>query len=470
MSKTGIATTIKFLLVFVLLAATGCAAPATQAPAEPAAPQAPAEPAKTEAPAQAVVTEAPAEPVVTEAPAEPAEVKPLRVALYAQYIQWFPLEQALKDYQATHPEFQYEFLTLPAEEQAYAALTQKLQLDAQQQTAPYDVIFGPTPFIEPSFLAKLGLLEPLDEHFPQETWDDVYSSVLTEIKYTGDGKIYTYPFWSDVFGLIYRPSMLVEATGSDVPPATWDEILAACEQVKAKMGDTVSCFGGDWKFSHRLFMPILGTFTDQMFNEEGILNLEGEPTLKTLRLIKDLYQYMPDNSAEALGSSKTFQANGVVMMTYWQAQVLRAVQANVPADDVMMTSFPRGDFENTIFWTGGAIIPKYSSNIPGAITFLKEILHTQPMIDVSYLENYKIVPFKSIAEAYIAQDKLPEWAPGLISLLEVAQPIPSNEYYLSFEQPILQEELEKMLLLDQSPEETQANIIARMAEEIARSK
>ena len=444
MLKTRFSTIVPILLILTLLAAAGCTT-ATQAPAEPV------------------------EPAATEAPAA-VESKPLRVALYAQYIQWFPLEQALKDYQATHPDFQFEFLTLPAEEQAYAALTQKLQLAAQQQTAPYDVIFGPTPFIEPSFLAKLGLLEPLDDYFPQATWDDVYPSVLKEIKYTGDGKIYTYPFWSDVFGLIYRPSMLMEATGSDVPPKTWDEILQACEQVKANYGDSVSCFGGDWKFSHRLFMPILGTYTDNMYTPEGILNLEGEPTLKTLQLIKELYQYMPANSADALGSSKTFQANGVVMMTYWQAQVLRAIQANVPADDVLMSSFPSGTNDNTIFWTGGAIIPKYSSNIPGAITFLKEILHTQPMIDISYLENYKIVPFKSIADQYIAENKLPEWAPGLISLLEVAQPIPSNEYYLSFEQPILGEELEKMLLLDQSPEETQANIVRRMAEELEKAK
>jgi ABC-type glycerol-3-phosphate transport system substrate-binding protein len=450
MLKTRISTFVPILLILMLLAAAGCTT-ATQAPEVPAA------------------TEAPAEPAATEAPAA-AESKPLRVALYAQYIQWFPLEEALKEYQATHPDFQYEFLTLPAEEQAYAALTQKLQLDAQQQTAPYDVIFGPTPFIEPSFLAKLGLLEPLDDYFPQETWDDVYPSVLREIKYTGDDKIYTYPFWSDVFGLISRPSMLMEATGSDVPPKTWDEILQVCEQVKAHYGDAVSCFGGDWKFSHRLFMPILGTYTDSMYTPEGILNLEGEPTLKTLQLIKELYQYMPANSADALGSSKTFQANGVVMMTYWQAQVLRAIQANVPADDVVMTSFPSGTNDNTIFWTGGAIIPKYSSNIPGAITFLKEILHTQPMIDISYLENYKIVPFKSIADQYIAENKLPDWAPGLIGLLEVAQPIPSNEYYLSFEQPILGEELEKMLLLDQSPEETQANIVRRMAEEIEKAK
>jgi spermidine/putrescine-binding protein len=217
-------------------------------------------------------------------------------------------------------------------------------------------------------------------------------------------------------------------------------------------------------------MPILGTFTENMYTPEGILNLEGEPTLKTLQLIKELYQYMPANSADALGSSKTFQANGVVMMTYWQPQVLRAIQANVPADDVKMSAFPKGTNDNTIFWTAGAIIPKYSANIPGAITFIKEILHTQPMIDISYLDNYKIVPFKSVADNYIAQNKLPEWAPGLIGLLGVAQPIPSNEYYLSFEQPILGEELEKMLLLDQSPEETQANILARLAEELAKAQ
>ena len=448
MFKSRFSSIMALLLAVTLLVSAGCA-PAVQAPPEPAATQAPAEPAATEE-------------------TTAAETRPLRVALYAQYIQWFPLEEALKEYQATHPDFEYEFLTLPAEEQAYAALTQKLQLDAQQETAPYDIIFGPTPFIEPSFLAKLGLLEPLDDHFPQETWDDVYPSVLEEIKYTGDGKIYTYPFWSDVFGLIYRPSMLEEATGSATPPETWDEILQACEQVKETYGDSPSCFGGDWKFSHRLLMPILGTYTENMYTPEGVLNMEGEPGLKTLQLLKDLYEYMPANSADALGSSKTFQANGVVMMTYWQAQVLRAIQANVPEDDVLMTSFPKGDYENTIFWTGGAIIPKYSSNIPGAITFLKEILHTQPMIDISYLENYKVVPFESVAQNYIAEDKLPTWAPGLIGLLEVAQPIPSNEYYLSFEQPILGEEVEKMLLLGQSPEETQENIVRRFKEELAR--
>lgn len=456
MSKTRITTIMQLLLVIVLLAAAGCAAPTTQAPAEPAKTEVPAAPAETKAPAE---------------PAAPAEGKPCRVALYAQYIQWFPLEQALKDYQAAHPEFQYEFLTLPAEEQAYAALTQKLQLEAQQQTAPYDVIFGPTPFIEPSFLAKLGLLEPLDDLFPQETWDDVYPSVQKEIKYTGDGKIYTYPFWTDVFGTIYRPSFLKEGLGSDVPPTNWDEILAACEKFKASsLGSTVSCFGGDWKFPHRLFMPILGTFTDQMYTPEGVLNLEGEPTLKTLQLIKSLYDYMPANSADALGSSKTFQANGVAMMTYWQPQVMRAIQANVPPDDVKMTSFPKGDFENTIFWTAGAIIPKYAANKACAVTFIKDILHTQPMIDLSYLDNYKIVPFKSVEEDYKAQGKLPEWAPGLIGLLGVAQPIPSNEYYLSFEQPILTEEIEKMLISGQSPEDTQANIIKRVNEALAEAK
>jgi ABC-type glycerol-3-phosphate transport system substrate-binding protein len=448
MSKQRILKIMQLMLVVVMLVTAGCA---TAAPEQPAA------------------TEAPAQPAATEEPA-PAEVKPVRVALYAQYIQWFPLEQALKDYQAAHPEFQFEFLTLPAEEQAYAALTQKLQLEAQQEQAPYDVIFGPTPFIEPSFLAKLGLLEPLDGHFPAETWNDVYPSVLNEIKYTGDGKIYTYPFWTDVYGLIYRPSMLVEATGSDTPPQTWDEIVAVCKQVKEKLGEAVSCFGGDWKFSHRLFIPMMGTYTDSMYTPEGVLNLEGEATLNTLKMIKELYQYMPANAAEALGSSKTFQANGVALEVYWQTQMLRAIQANVPADDVKMTSFPRGTNENTVFWTAGAVIPKYAANKDGAIRFIKEILHTQKLIDVSMLDNYKIVPFKTVVANYTSQNKLPVWAPGLIPLLDVADPIPSNEYYLSFEQTIISEEMEKMLLTGQSPEDTQANMVRRLKEELEKAK
>jgi ABC-type glycerol-3-phosphate transport system substrate-binding protein len=356
-----------------------------------------------------------------------------------------------------------EVLPIPGEEAAWQAITQKMQLEAQDEYASWDLIYGPTPFIEPGAMAPLGLLEPLDEWFPQEFWDDIYEGVQKEITSTHDGKKYHIPLWSDVFGLIYRPSMLEAAVGTTEPPKNWDEIISYCEQIEEHYGDEISCFGADWPWSHREFTPMMGTYTSEMFTEEGIWNLDDPAALKALQVMEELYPYMPDNAAEPLGSSKAFQANGVAMMIYWQAQVLRATQAGVPEDDVAISSFPAGDNENTLFWSGGIMIPTYSENKEGAVQFISEcILGEQSIRDI--FNNFKIVPFKSAVKMLTDDGTMPDWAPPLIALLDVAQAIPSNTLYLTIEQPIFQEEIEKMMLTDQTPEQTLENIKTRIQE------
>jgi ABC-type glycerol-3-phosphate transport system substrate-binding protein len=263
--------------------------------------------------------------------------------------------------------------------------------------------------------------------------------------------------------------MLEEAVGTDEPPESWDEILEYCEKIDEHYGGEISCFGADWPWSHREFTPMMGTFTDKMFTDEGVWDLDDPAALKTLELMKELYPYMPANASESLGSSKSFQAGGVAMMIYWQAQVLRATQAGVPEDDVLITSFPKGDLDNTLFWSGGIMIPTYSENKEGAVTFIKDcILGEQSIRDI--YNNFKIVPFKSAVKMLTDDGTMPEWAPPLISLLDVAQAIPSNTYYLTIEQPAFQEEVEKMLLADQSPEDTLANLKQRIEEGLAESQ
>ena len=413
----------------------------------------------------------PQEPEVEEpAPEEPAEPAPetskLRVGIYAYMTNGIPFDDQVAACMEMHPELDIEVLPIPGEEAAWQAITQKMQLEAQDESASWDLVYGPTPFIEPGAMAPLGLLEPLDDHFPQEFWDDIYDGVLNEITSTSDGKKYHIPLWSDVFGLIYRPSMLEEAVGTTDPPGSWDEILEYCEKIDQHYDGEISCFGADWPWSHREFTPMMGTFTDKMFTDEGVWDLDDPAALKSLELMKELYPYMPLNASESLGSSKSFQAGGVAMMIYWQAQVLRATQAGVPEDDVLITSFPKGDLDNTLFWSGGIMVPTYSENKEGAVTFIKDcILGEQSIRDI--YNNFKIVPFKSAVKLLTDDGTMPEWAPPLISLLDVAQAIPSNTYYLTIEQPAFQEEVEKMLLADQSPEDTLANLKQRIEEGLA---
>jgi ABC-type glycerol-3-phosphate transport system substrate-binding protein len=418
-------------------------------------------------PATPAVQEPAQEESQAEEPAEAApEASTLRVGIYAYMTNGIPFDEEVAACEASHPDLNIEVLPIPGEESAWQAITQKMQLEAQDQEASWDLIYGPTPFVEPGAMAALDLLEPLDSHFSDEYWNDIYTGVRNEIKYSGDGMTYHIPLWTDVFGLIYRPSMLEEAVGTSDPPSNWDEILDYCAQIQDHYGDELSCFGADWSFSHRMFIPIMGTFTQNIFTDEGVINLDDPAALKTLELMQELYQYLPANAAEPLGSSQTFQAGGVAMEIYWQAQYLRALQAGVPEDDMEIAPFPEGDFENTLFWSGGIIIPKYTNNLDGALTFIKDCVLGEESIRDIY-NNYKIVPLKSAVQMLEDSGDMPNWAPPLIGLLDVGQSIPSNRYFLTVEQPAFQEEVEKMLLAGQSPQDTLDALKTRFEEGLA---
>lgn len=406
----------------------------------------------------------------TKAPAAKAATGKLRLGVYGQYLQQIEFKDIVTAYNKQNPNVQVEIIAIPGEEQAWNVIAQKIQLEAQQKKASWDVLLGPTPFIEPGALAKLGLVDPLDTLIPKSVWDDVYGGVLKEIKFTGDGKIYTFPWWSDVFGLIYRPSMLKEATGSETPPATWDEVLATSAKIKAKYGDKVYGFGMDWNWLHRSMLPIMGTMTDKMFTADGVVNFDDPAAKETLELMKKLYPSLPPSSAEALGSAKAFQSGALAMEIYWQAQVLRAIQAKQPEADVKMVGFPKGKRASTLFWTLGAMIPKYSENKEAAIDFMLKGMLDPLAVEMSQPGNYKIVPFKSAQKKLQDSGKQPAWAPPLIALLDTSEPIPSNQYFLTVEQPIYKEEIEKMILQNQSVDATLKNMKERVAKGVAEVK
>src|SRR5207248_10231390 len=145
------------------------------------------------------------------------------------------------------------------------------------------------------------------------------------------------------------------------PPKSWDQVLDYCQKLKAKLPDKAA-YGADWPQSHRLYLPILSTLTSNMYTPEGLWNTEDPAVPEALELMRKLMPYMPASSQEDLGSSKAFQAGGVVMATYWPTQVLRAIQAGQPADDIAMVANPNGKQAGTLFWHADVVIPKFSTN------------------------------------------------------------------------------------------------------------
>ena len=393
-----------------------------------------------------------------------APAKTLRIGIYAYMTQGIPFDQVVKNYQQTHPDVALVVEPLPGAVVAdWPATVRKLTLEARQRQASVDLLIGPTPWIEPAPLAQAQAIEPLEGLLPKQIVNDLYRSVLREATSSEDGKMYVLPWWTDVTGLIYRRSYLQEGAGTDRPPETWEQVLAYSEKIRARFGTRVYGYGADWWASHRLFLPIYVTLTREPYDKDGIWKYEGDAFQETLGLIQKLNAFMPAASQQDLGSSRVFQAGGLAMQSYWQTQMLRALQAGQPASDVFMAPNPRGRHSGTIFWTAGAIIPKHSGNKEEAARFMVEGM-LDPFTVQKTFDNYKIVPYHSI----IAKmgDKVPAWAPPLLGTLSSAQPIPMNPYWLSVEQPIFKEEIERMVLQSQPLQATRANIARRIQEKL----
>ncbi len=396
--------------------------------------------------------------------AKAAPAKTLRIGIYAYMTQGVPFDQVVKNYQQSHPDVTVAVDPLPAGLVAdWQAVVRKFTLEARQRQASVDLLIGPTPWIEPAPLAQAEAIEPLDNLLPKQVINDLYRGVLRESTFAGDGKIYILPWWTDVTGLIYRRSYLQEGAGTDRPPETWEQVLAYAEKIRAKFGTRVYAYGADWWASHRLFLPLLVTLTREPYDKDGIWKMDTDAFVEALGWIQKLYAFMPAASQQDLGSSRVFQAGGLAMESYWQTQMLRALQAGQPASDMAMAPNPRGRNSGTIFWTAGAVIPKHSANKEEAARFMVEGM-LDPFAVQKTFDNWKIVPFHSV----IAKlgDKLPAWAPPLLGTLSSAQPIPMNPYWLGVEQPIFKEEVERMALQGQSLQVTRTNIVNRIKEKM----
>jgi ABC-type glycerol-3-phosphate transport system substrate-binding protein len=384
----------------------------------------------------------------------------LTVGVYAYVPQGIPFDQVVKNYTDKYPNVEISVQPMGIDITSDSgAFVQRMAAEKQAKRSSYDLIIGPTTWIEVAPLAQLGAIEPIASYVPQSLIDDLYDPVRKGVTYK-DGKIYSMPWWADVVGFMYRKSMLQKAVGSDTPPKTWDDVLTYCEKLKAAE-PKIAAYGADWPQAHRLLLPILAATTDNTYDENGVWNVEDPAYLDALKLIQKLEPYMPASSQEDLGSSKAFQAGQVAMATYWPTQVLRAIQAGQPADDIAMSANPQGTKSGTLFWNADVIIPSFSANKEEAGRFMNEALLSDFTVEKSY-ENWKIVPYKSIYEK--RKGTLPDWVAPLLEPLSTGAPIPMNPYYLGFELPIYKEEVEKMILQGQSPEDTQKNLASRIKE------
>jgi len=111
----------------------------------------------------------------------------------------------------------------------------------------------------PEFADQGGLVEQ-----PKLKAGDYVSSLVDAA--TLNGKVYGKPWYAGARALMYRKDIL-EKAGIDKPPATWDEMMAAAKQIKAKVPNVypVSYTG----LSEHMYLPTIWQAGGQIATQDG---------------------------------------------------------------------------------------------------------------------------------------------------------------------------------------------------------
>ncbi len=390
---------------------------------------------------------------------EPVIVK---LGVYDYMMSTHPFENAVERWEAANPNIDIEITVLAADDLPDApAAVQRYALEAQNGEASFDAIVGVTPWIEVAPLVEAGALRPLDDLYPDGAIDDLPESVRLANTYS-DGSSYSLPMALATVLLIWRKDFLEEVTGSPEQPKTWDELIETATAVEAAMPG-VSGFGADFMFSHRLFLPLMVTLTEDVFTEEGLFNLDQPAAVEALQLIKDLSQFFPENVLTPLGSSLAFQANEAAMIMYWEKQVGRAITAGVNPGVIGLGANPENAYPGTLFWNSAAVIQKEAAHAQEAVDFLMHGVMWDPVSIQWTIDNFGATPWYSTRDDIV----MPEWAQATFDALEVSTGLPVNPYWLGFEQGIFREEVERMIIEDISAEDTRDAMLARLQEAFA---
>ena len=89
--------------------------------------------------------------------------------------------------------------------------------------------------------AKNGYAAKLDGLLPQEALDDIFENVRDMVSL--DGNVYAYPWLLEPATLFFYRKDILQENGIAEPPATWDELYAACEAIKPTRDLDEYCLG-----------------------------------------------------------------------------------------------------------------------------------------------------------------------------------------------------------------------------------
>jgi len=202
------------------------------------------------------------------------------------------------------------------------------------------------------------------------------------------GKVMAVAFMANAQHLVYRADVL-EQIGVE-PPATYEDMLAAAEKIRAEgiMDNPVGgAYAAGWNIAQEFNNMFLGFGGEHFKPGSAEPNVANEAGVKTLEMMKALTDYMnPDYlTHDSNATNAEFRAGNVAIMNMWGSRAATLVTAEgVPQEvvDGFAIAGPMtvggGDIPASTLWWDGWTVAKNISDAEAEATFIAMMNGTRP--------------------------------------------------------------------------------------------
>ncbi|MFC7581429.1 ABC transporter substrate-binding protein [Schaalia naturae] len=332
----------------------------------------------------------------------------------------------LEGWNADHPDEKVTMIELSTEADSQR---QSMINNAETKSDAYCVLSVDNIWV-PEFAARGWITE-----IPEGEVDE--SSFIPAVWETGvyQDKIFAVPFASDGGLLFYRADILAKAGITD-PPATWDDMVADWEKVKAlpEYAD-IAGFGGQY-YKYEGFtvnaVEIINTLGGEIVDADGKPDASSPESEKAMQLLQDSFAsgFIPEEALtykEEEGRA-AFEAGRILFYRNWPYQYVLSTEA-LGEDAVGVSALPTIDGNPWVSSLGGHNlgISSYCKNQATALDFVK--WYSSEEVQQQLLDKESLAPVsQSLYEDQTNIDNFP-YLPALLESIQNANPRPRVVQY-----------------------------------------
>ncbi|MQQ08359.1 extracellular solute-binding protein [Epibacterium sp. SM1979] len=186
-------------------------------------------------------------------------------------------------------------------------------------------------------LVEKGIAQSLEPFIAKEAdfAKDGYHDAMLSLS-TFDNSVHGLPF-SVSLPVGYYNMDVLRAGGIEALPTTWDEVIAACETMKAN-GVKNPIFWG-WNITGNWFMQALMWSQDKAIVENAAVTLDSPEALNALTQMQEIFTKCEMQNLEWKAALASFSAGEIGMM-FWSTSALGAVERSQGDFELVTGPFP----------------------------------------------------------------------------------------------------------------------------------